>query len=52
MPRIPKTARNVLSAAKVKALNEKGLYADGGNLYLKVGAEGGKSWIFRYCRDG
>lgn len=51
MKRIPKTARNVLSAAKVKALSEKGLYADGGNLYLQIGPDGGKSWIFRYYRD-
>ncbi len=43
---------NILSAKKLPTLNEKGLYADGGNLYLQVTASGSKSWIFRYMFDG
>lgn len=37
-----------LTALKVEKTKTKGLYADGGNLYLQVGADGSKSWIFRY----
>lgn len=50
--KISKGDRNVLSAKRVAALQEPGLYADGGNLYLKIGQEGGKSWVFRYLADG
>jgi integrase len=39
-----------LTALKVRALKEAGLYADGGNLYLQVKEGGTKSWIFRYQR--
>ncbi len=38
------TARGVETAAD-------GLHADGGNLYLKV-VGGGRSWVFRWKRDG
>ena len=38
----------VLTAAKVKSLNETGRYADGDGLYLQVSKWGSKSWIFRY----
>lgn len=37
-----------LSALMVNKINEKGLYPDGGNLYLQVSEAGTKSWIFRY----
>lgn len=46
--RISKTARNVLTARRVQTVKDKGLYADGGGLYLQVGPQGNKSWIFRY----
>lgn len=41
-----------LSALKVNKVKDKGLYADGGNLYLQVTKTGAKSWIFRYMVDG
>jgi integrase len=31
---------------------EKGIYADGGGLYLHVNPRGAKSWIFRYMKNG
>src|SRR5437868_5148261 len=37
---------------EVLRTNKRGLYADGGGLYLRVGPTGAKSWIFRYRRDG
>ena len=41
-----------LSSVKVNKTNAKGLYADGGNLYLQVTATGSKSWLFRYMING
>lgn len=43
--------RNRLSAIKVSGCKNPGFYADGGNLYLKVGPTGAKSWIFRFTRE-
>jgi len=43
--------RNRLSAIKVSGCKDPGYYADGGNLYLKVGPTGAKSWIFRFTRE-
>ena len=37
-----------LKALTVTRTKEKGLYADGGGLYLQISAAGTKSWIFRY----
>jgi integrase len=39
-----------LSALTVGRVKKKGLYADGGGLYLQVGPEGNKSWLFRFMR--
>lgn len=42
---------NKFSTAKVKALvaaSRKGLWADGGGLWLQITKSGGASWIFRY----
>lgn len=39
-----------LSAKKIKSLHKAGLYADGHNLYLRVGCNQKKSWVFRYMR--
>lgn len=36
----------------VNKVKEKGLYPDGGNLYLQVGSTGAKSWLFRYMING
>ncbi len=44
-------AVNRLTEAKVKSKKlAKGLYHDGGGLYLQVGPNGSKSWIYRYKR--
>ena len=45
-------SQNKLSPLMVKNIKQKGLYADGGSLYLQVGDTGNKSWIFRYRRGG
>jgi integrase len=37
-----------LSAREVATVSEPGMYADGGNLYLRIGPTGARSWIFRY----
>ena len=39
-----------LSAKKIKSLHKAGLYADRHNLYLRVGCNQKKSWVFRYMR--
>ncbi len=41
-----------LKALTVTRTKEKGLYADGGGLYLQISAAGTKSWIFRYRMNG
>ena len=43
---------NRLSAVEVKGINAKGMYHDGGGLYLQVSAGGAKSWIYRFMLDG
>jgi hypothetical protein len=43
---------NRLSAVEVKGISRKGMYHDGGGLYLLVGAGGAKSWIYRFMLDG
>jgi integrase len=45
-------ASNKLSAVALKSINQKGMYHDGGGLYLQVSAAGAKSWIFRFMLDG
>jgi integrase len=41
-----------LSALSVQRAKDAGRYCDGGGLYLQVGPNGNKSWLFRYCQDG
>src|SRR5215469_7942046 len=43
---------NRLSAVEVKGISGKGMYHDGGGLYLQVSAGGAKSWIYRFMLDG
>ena len=43
---------NKLSAVEVKGIGQKGMYHDGGGLYLQVSAGGAKSWIFRFMLGG
>ncbi len=43
----------MLTNQQVNSANlKRGRYADGCNLYLQVTASGGKSWLFRYSREG
>src|SRR5262249_7271973 len=41
-----------LTAITVSNVKGKGLYPDGGGLYLRVTASGTKNWVFRFMRDG
>jgi integrase len=41
-----------LSAVKVTNTKQRGMYADGGGLYLQVSENGSRSWIFRFKQDG
>jgi integrase len=41
-----------LSSVTVAKAKMKGLYSDGGGLYLRVAAGGTKNWVFRFMRDG
>ncbi len=41
-----------LTVLEIKAKKKKGMYADGGNLYLQVTGDGVKSWVFRYMMNG
>lgn len=41
-----------LSALAVNKAKTKGLYSDGGGLYLRISSAGVKSWAFRYMLDG
>ena len=47
---MPKRAKG-LTVKSVETLG-KGYHADGGGLYLQVAGNDGRSWIFRYQRDG
>lgn len=50
--RLKRRGMNFLTALEVARANEPGMYADGGNPYMRIGPTGAKSWIFRYARDG
>ncbi|MBT5240783.1 MAG: DUF4102 domain-containing protein [Gammaproteobacteria bacterium] len=41
-----------LSSRRVDAERKQGRYADGGGLYLQVGPQGNKSWLFRFTLGG
>jgi integrase len=41
-----------LTAVKVSSLKDKGLYPDGGGLYLRITDTASKSWIFRFTVNG
>ncbi|WP_160320183.1 Arm DNA-binding domain-containing protein, partial [Pseudomonas putida] len=43
---------NKLSAFAVQKAKDPGYYGDGGGLWLQVSKLGGKSWVFRYTRNG
>jgi integrase len=48
---MPRTL-NRLSTLKVTRAKKRGMYADGGGLYLRVAAGGSKNWVFRYTANG
>ena len=41
-----------LSARAVASAKERGLYADGGGLFLQVARSGSRSWLFRFTLRG
>jgi integrase len=41
-----------LTSLSVRNAKRRGLYGDGGGLFLQVGATGAKSWIFRWKQGG
>ena len=41
-----------LTALDVKRAKRRGMYHDGGGLYLSIAANGSKSWTFRYGAQG
>ncbi len=41
-----------LSALAVSRAKAKGMYPDGGGLYLQVTGAGAKSWLYRYTLNG
>lgn len=45
-------ALNRLAARFCAAVNRTGRHANGGNLYLRVGAAGSARWTFMWVRDG
>lgn len=43
---------NKLTDRTVRSLKEPGRYGDGLGLWLQIGKEGGKSWLFRFMLNG
>src|SRR2546423_9772642 len=43
---------NRLSALAVANAKRRGMYADGGGLYLQVTPSGSKNWVFRFAANG
>ncbi|CAK1327862.1 putative phage integrase [Burkholderia pseudomallei] len=43
---------NRLTAVQVTRAKKRGVYSDGGGLYLQITKAQTKSWLFRYMRDG
>jgi hypothetical protein len=43
-------AAGKLNTLTIRRMTKPGNYPDGGNLYLRITASGGKSWAFRYKR--
>ncbi len=41
-----------LTSVSVRQAHRRGLYGDGGGLFLQVSERGAKSWIFRFKKDG
>lgn len=43
---------NKLTARRVASIAKTGFHADGGGLYLQVTKNGGRSWVFRFQKNG
>ena len=43
---------NLLTDRRIRAIKDRGRYADGGGLYLQVGPTGAKSWLCVFKRSG
>src|SRR5882762_7923807 len=41
-----------LTTIQVQQAKHRGLFGDGGGLFLQVSANGAKSWVFRFKEDG
>jgi integrase len=44
--------KNRLTTRAVAAITKAGFHADGGGLYLQVAPGGGRSWVYRFQRQG
>ncbi|HJZ15646.1 MAG TPA: Arm DNA-binding domain-containing protein, partial [Stellaceae bacterium] len=53
-PEARPTARLIgkLTTVSVRQARRRGLYGDGGGLFLQVSPNGAKSWVFRFKKDG
>jgi integrase len=51
LPMAPRTLHR-LSSRNVQTVSEPGRHADGGNLYLVVGRNGNRKWVFLFKRRG
>jgi hypothetical protein len=53
-PEARPTARLIgkLTTVSVRQARLRGLYGDGGGLFLQVSPNGAKSWVFRFKKDG
>ena len=52
---VPRTRARVigkLTTLSVRQQRRRGLFGDGGGLFLQVSERGAKSWIFRFKKDG
>ena len=52
---VPRTRARVigkLTTLSVRQQHRRGLFGDGGGLFLQVSERGAKSWIFRFKKDG
>src|SRR5919199_652885 len=41
-----------LTTVQVRQAKQRGLYGDGGGLFLQISASGAKSWVFRFKEAG
>ena len=51
-PRVRARVMGKLTILSVRQARRRGLYGDGGGLFLQVSESGAKSWVFRFKKDG